>query len=87
MDESVKAIKKEEIDVFSTKIIHARTKTMFSGSKVHVMMQALKWGDGPCLPHGWSIMNTYTEMTTVSKQVAVVVKSLTATLLRFETCQ
>ena len=38
---------------FSSKIIHARTKTMFSGSNMHVMMQALKGGDGPCLPHGW----------------------------------
>ena len=34
---------------------------------------------GPCLPHGLSVINTYTKMTTGSKQLAVVVKNLTAT--------
>ena len=43
------------------KIIQARTKTMFLGSNLHVMMQALKGADGPCLPHGLSVMNTYTQ--------------------------
>ena len=51
---------------------------MFLGSNMHVMMQTLEDGDGPCLPHGLSIMNTYTEMTTGSKQVVVMVKNLTA---------
>ena len=54
---------------------------MFSGSNVHVMMQALKGGDGCCMPHGLSTMNTYTEMTTRTKWVAVMVKKLTATLI------
>ena len=35
----------------------------------------------PILPHGLSVTNTYTEMTTGSKWVAVVVKNLTATLI------
>ena len=54
---------------------------MFLGSNMHVMMQALKGGDGPCLPHGLSVMNTYTNVTTGSKWVAVVVKNLTASLI------
>ena len=46
---------------------------------MHVMIQTLEGGDGPCLPHSLSVMNTYTEMTTRSKQLAAVVKNLTAT--------
>ena len=48
---------------------------------MHVMMQTLKGSDGPCLPHGLSVMNTYTKRTTEGKQVAVIVKNLTATLI------
>ena len=76
---AVKMIKKEEIEAFSSKIIHAQTKTIFLGSNMHMMTQTLERGDGPCLPHGLNVMNTYTEMTTGSKQVAVMVKNLTAT--------
>ena len=47
---------------------------------MHIMMQSLEGFDG-CLPHSMSVMNTYTEMTTGSKRVAVVVKNLTATLI------
>ena len=60
-------IKREEIDAFSSKIIHARTRAMFLGSNMHVMMQAMKWGDGPCMLHGLSVMNTYNEMMPSSK--------------------
>ena len=48
---------------------------------MHMMMQTLEGGDGACLPHGLSVMNTYTEMITRSKQVAVMVKNLTANLI------
>ena len=74
-------IKKEEIDAFSSRIIHAPNKTMFLGSNMYMMMQTLEKGDGSCLPHRLSIMNTYTKMTTGSKWVVVVVKNLTATLI------
>ena len=46
-----------------------------------MMMQALEEGDGSCLPHGLSIVNTYDEMATGSKHVAIVVKNLAATLI------
>ena len=59
--------KKEEIDGFSSKIMHAQTKTMFLGNNLHVMVQALEDGDGSCLPHRLSIMNAYTEMATGSE--------------------
>ena len=78
LNEAVKMIKKEEIEAFLSKVIHAWTKTIFLGSNMH-MMQTPKGSDGCCLPHGLSVMNTYTEMTTGSKWVAVMVKNLTAT--------
>ena len=77
--EVVRTTKKEEINTSSSNIIHAWSKTMFLGSNMHVMTQALEEGDGPCLPHRLSIMNTYIEMATGSKWVAVMVKNLTAT--------
>ena len=79
LKEAVKTIKKGEIEVFSSKIIHAQTKTIFLDSNMQVLMQSLEGSDGPCLPHGLSVMNTYTEMTTRRNRVAVMVKNLTAT--------
>ena len=67
LNKSVKMIKKEKIEAFSSKIILAKTKTIFLGSNMHVMMQALQGGDGSCLARGLSVMNPYIEMTTRSK--------------------
>ena len=74
----VKTIMEEEIDTFSSKIIHGQTKTMLLGNNMQVMMQSLKGSDGPHLPHGLSVVNTYTKVTTRGKKVAVVVKNLMA---------
>ena len=52
-------------------------KAMFLGSSMHVMMQALEEGTCSHLPHWLSVINTYTEMATGSKRVAVMVKNLT----------
>ena len=81
LNEAVRMMKTEEIDTFSSKIIHSQTKTMLLGNNMHVMMQILKGGDQPCLPHGLSVMNTYTEVTTGSKWVAVILKNLMAILI------
>ena len=78
LSKAVKMIKKEEIEVFSSKVIHAQTKTIFWGINMHVMMQTLEGVDGPCLPNSLNVMNICTEMTTRSKRVVVVVKNLTA---------
>ena len=51
---------------------------MFPDSNMHVMMNALDEGTGSQLPHRLSIINTYTDMATGSKQVVVMVKNLTA---------
>ena len=67
LNKTVKTTRMEEIDSFLSKFIHAQMKTMFLGSSMHVMMQTLEEEDGSCLPHGMSVMNTYTEMTTRSK--------------------
>ena len=45
---------------------------------MHVMTQSLKGGEGPHLPHGLSVVNTFTQVISGSKQVAVVVKNLIA---------
>ena len=81
LNEAVKTMRKEEIDAFSSKIIHAWMKTMFLGSNMCVMMQTLKEDDGSCLPHGLSVMNTFTKITTGSKQVVVMVKNQTSALI------
>ena len=46
---------------------------------MYVMTQSLKGGDGPHLSHGLSVVNTYTEVISGSRWVAVVVKNLMAT--------
>ena len=43
---------------------------------MHVMTQVLKGGDGPHLPHGLSLVNTYNKVISGSKQVVVVLKNL-----------
>ena len=67
--------KKEQIDTLSCKIIHRQIKTMLLRNNMHVMMQTLMGGDGPHLPHGWSVVNTCTKVISRGKLVVVVVKS------------
>ena len=64
LNKAVKMIKTEEIEAFLSKIIHVQTKIICLVSNMHMMMQALKGGDGPCLPHCLSVMNTYTKIAT-----------------------
>ena len=67
VNEVVKTTKKEEVDVFSSKIIHGRMKTLLMGNNMHVITQFLKGVDGPHLPPGLSVVNTYTEVISGSK--------------------
>ena len=78
LNEAVKITKEEEVDAFWSKIIHSWMKTLLLGNNMHIMTQCLKGGDGPHLPHGLSVVNTYTEVISGSKQAAVVVKNLMA---------
>ena len=71
-----KTTKKDEMDAFSSKIMHGQTKTMLFRNNMPVMTQILNGGDGPHLPHCLSVVSTYTEVTTGSKQVVVTVKNL-----------
>ena len=59
--------KKEEIDAFSSKIIHGQMKTVLLGHNMHVMTQSLKGNDGPYLPHGLSVVNMYTKVISRGK--------------------
>ena len=67
LNEAVKTTKREEVDAFSSKIIHGQMKTLLLGNNMHVMTQSLKGGDGPHLPHGLSVVNTYTKVISGSK--------------------
>ena len=78
LDEVVKTTKKEEVDSFSSKIIHGWMKTLLLGNNMHVMTHSLKGDEGFHLPHGLSVVGTYTEVISGSKQVMVVMKNLTA---------
>ena len=81
LKEVVKMTKKEEIDAFSSKIIHDQMKTMLLGNNMHALAQSLKEGDGSHLPHGLSVVNIYTKVIPGSKQVAVVMNNLMAILI------
>ena len=54
---------------------------MLLGNNVYVMTQTPEKGKEPCWPHGLSVANTYSEMTTGSKCVAIVIKYQTAALI------
>ena len=53
-------------------------KTVLLGNNMNIRTQAPEKGEEPCLPHGLSVMNTYTEMTTGNRHVTIVMKNQTA---------
>ena len=69
LNEAVKTMKWEEI-AFLSKIVHGCTKTVLLGNNMYVMTQASEKGKEPCLP-----VNTYTEMTTGSRCLIIVIKN------------
>ena len=48
---------------------------------MYIMTQAPEVGKEPCLSYGLSVENTYTERTTGSKYVAIVIKNQTVVLI------
>ena len=81
LKEAVNMTKREEVDAFSSKIIHSWMKTLLLRNNMHVMTQVLKGGGGPHMPHGLSVVNTYTKLISRSKYITVVVKNLTTILI------
>ena len=67
----------KKVDALSSKIIHDQMKTLLLGNSMHVRTQSLKGVVEPYVPHGLSVVNTYTKVISGSKWVAVVVKNLT----------
>ena len=51
-------MKQEEIEIFSSRIVHGCTKTVLLGNNMYVMTQVPEKGGEPCLPHGLSAANT-----------------------------
>ena len=78
LNEAVKTTKWEAIEAFLSKIVHGHTKTVLLGKNMYVMTKTPEKGKEPCLPHGVSVANTYTKMTTGNRHVAVVIKNQTA---------
>ena len=66
LNKAMKTTEWGKIEAFSSKIIYGCTRTVLQE---------------PCLPHGISVVNTYTQMTTGSKHVAIVIKNQTAALI------
>ena len=76
-DEIVTTKDSKMIDAFSSKIIHVRTKTAFTGVRLNVMTQAL-YAEERSLPQGLMIQNTYTEMHNGSKSITIMIRNGTA---------
>ena len=54
---------------------------MLLGNNMYIMTQAPEKGEEPCLPHSLSMVNTYTEITTGSRCVAIVINNQTAAMI------
>ena len=78
LGEAVKTMKWEEIEAFSSKILHGNTKTVLLGNNMYVMTQVPQKGEEPCLPHSLSMANTDTKMFAGSRCVAIIIKNQTA---------
>ena len=78
LHEAVKIMKWEEIDTFVSKIVHGHMKTVLLCNNIYIMTHAPEKGEETCLLHGLSMVDTYTEMTTGSRHVTVVIKDETA---------
>ena len=73
-DEIVTTKEADTIDTFSSWVIHGKMKTAHLGEGINVMTQALHVKDGS-LPQGLMVQNTYMELCSGSKNVAVVVRN------------
>ena len=81
LNEAARTTKQEEVEGFSSKIVHGHTKTVLLGSNMYVVTQAPGRGEEPCVPHGLSVANSYTKMTTGNRCVAMVIKNQMALLI------
>ena len=61
--------------------MHGHTETVLQGNSMYIMTQAPEKGEESSMPYGLCEANTYTEVTTVSKGVAVVIKNQMAVLI------
>ena len=56
LNEAVKMMKQEEVEAFSSQIVHGHTKTVLQGNNIYVMTQAPEKGQGtlfaPWFMHG-----------------------------------
>ena len=64
--------KAETLEPFSLHIIPVKTKKVYLGERINVMIQALQTGDGT-LPLGLTVQNTYTELRKGNKKAVTVV--------------
>ena len=69
--------KAETLEPLSSHIIPVKTKKVYLGEQINVMIQALQTGDGT-LPLGLTIQNTYTKLGKGNKMAVIVVHNNTA---------
>ena len=74
LNEILRMKEKEEIEPFSTWIIHRRLRLRLMGHKMHVMTTALVEGEGTT-PYGLQVQNVYTDLRDGSNSVLVVSKT------------
>ena len=60
-------------------------KTVLLDNNMYIMTQAPEKGEEPCLPHGLSMVNAYTEIATGSRHVTIVIKNQTGSLIIIDT--
>ena len=76
LNEILRMKEKEEIEPFSTQIMHRRLRLRLMGHKMHVIITALAEGKGTT-PYGLQVQNVYTNLRDGSNSVLVVVKNTT----------
>ena len=67
----------ETIDAFSSCIIPVKAEKAYTGKRINVMTQVL-WAEDGSLPQGLTMQNVHTELRTLSKNAALVVRNITA---------
>ena len=74
LNEILRTKEKEEIEPFSTQIIHRKLRLRLTGHKMHVMTTAFAEGEGTTL-YRLQVQNVYTDLRDGSNSVSVVIKN------------
>ena len=76
-DEAVRLKDKVMIQPFETSIVKAKTNTIMTGGRLHVLVHSLDAKNNK-LPNGLEVSMTYTDLKRGSKSVPIVLRNMTA---------